>query len=182
MEKPKNSYPYRMLGSKLKQMREKTKESIAEVSGAVEIDIDALQAIETGSERPTEDILLLLISHFSIKEDEASKLWKLAGYDNKKVDDDLAAVDADKSTAMVMPMDLRIVYTDMVHVVANDFGLVMNFMQTSGVGNKPLAIARVGMSREHAQSVLEVLQKTMAEIQPKALPAPKQKDSSTDKA
>ena len=74
-----------------------------------------------------------------------------------------------------MPMDLRVVYTDMVHVAVNDFGLVMNFMQTAGPANKPLAIARVGMSREHAKSVLEVLQRTLAQSEPRQLPAPKTK-------
>lgn len=157
-------------------MRVSRQESLAEVSGAVEIEADALSAIEAGSERPSEDVLALLISHFAVQEDEAASLWKLAGYDLTMDADDTQDRDSGTTSqqVMVLPMDLRIVYTDMVHVVTNEYGLVMNFMQTAGAGNKPLAIARVGMSREHAKSVLEVLQKTLAQSEQKALPAPKQ--------
>lgn len=175
-----------MLGARLKQLREQSKETVAEVSGAVEIDSDVLAGFELGKDRPSEDILLLLISHFSTKDDEAITLWRLAGYDERVLQDRDTIRDYDdaddKQGAMVLPMDLRIVYTDMVHVLVNDFGLVMNFLQTSGVGNKPLAIARVGMSREHAQSVLEVLQKTLAQTEPKALPSPEAQSDTSDNA
>ena len=48
-------------------------------------------------------------------------------------------------------------------------------MQTAGPGSQPTTISRLGMSREHAQSVIELLQKTLAEHtshQAKALPQP----------
>lgn len=174
-------FPYKTLGIRLKGMREKLRESLAEVSGAVEIELDTLTAIEQGKSRPSEDILLLLISHFAIKEDEATKLWELAGYE--KLDSQSASMSADefgaiKNAVMVMPLDVRITYTDMAHVVVNDHGVVMNFMQTSGPGNQPLVVSRLGMSREHALSVIELLQKTLAMQEnktPRALPAPEAK-------
>ena len=55
---------------------------MAEVSGAVEIDEQSLQRIEQGKERPTEDILMLLINHFGMQDDDAANLWQLAGYDD----------------------------------------------------------------------------------------------------
>lgn len=175
----KQDSPYKKLGARLKGAREKLRESLAEVSGAVEIEPEALSAIEQGTNRPSEDILLLLISHFAIKEDEATKLWELAGYEQS--DTGAISMSADalgdiKNAVMVMPLDVRISYTDMAHVVVNDHGVVLNFMQTSGPGNQPLAVARLGMSREHAQSVIELLQKTLAQHDqshtPKALPVP----------
>lgn len=181
MKRDEHGYPYKPLGLKLKRLRIQRQETVAEVSGAVEIDVDMLQDIETGARRPSEDILMLLISHFAPKEDEATTLWELAGYDperNNDMNDDTTV----RQTVMVMPMDVRIVYTDMVHVVVNDFGVVMNFMQGAGPSNQPLAIARVGMSREHAQSVLEVLQKTLADSEPKPLPEPKRTKKQTDDA
>jgi len=165
--------PFANLGSQLKVMREKRQESLAEVSGAVEIDIDSLSRIERGSERPAEDILLLLISHFAIKEDEATKLWELAGYDQSQLPVSHMANDSSGQVAqsvMVMPIDARVVYTDMVHVMANNYGVVMNFMQGTGPGGQPLAVARLGMSKEHAKSVLEVLRRTLVESEQKALP------------
>ena len=168
--------PYKTLGAHLRDMREHLRESLAEVSGAVEIEIDALSGFEQGTDRPSEDILLLLISHFAIKEDEATKLWELAGYDQAETGMINIANDPHgniKNSVVVMPADARIAYTDMAHIMVNDHGVVMNFMQTGGPNNQPLVISRLGMSREHAESILELLQKTLVhqEIEPpKALP------------
>jgi hypothetical protein len=82
---------------------------------------------------------------------------------------------------MVLPGDVRIVYTDMLHVSVNDYGVVMNFLQGSGPKNPPLAIARVGMSREHAKSVLEVLQKTLAQSAPKLISPVRRRGDSDQK-
>lgn len=175
-EKQNRVFPYKPLGNRLKRLREKMQESLAEVSGAVEIDIAQLTEIEKGLERPSEDILLLLISHFSIKDEEATRLWELASYNQQD------AIMPDDSTSrqslMLMPGEPRISYTDMVHVMVNNYGVVMNFMQATGPSNQPLSVARVGMSREHAKSVLELLQRTLAQSEPKTLPAP---DTSSDK-
>lgn len=156
--------PFRSLGGQLKQLREKRQESLAEVSGAVEIDPDTLQAIEQGMERPGEDILLLLISHFGTKDEIATKLWNLAGYDQEELPMQEMANNDNQSVqngVISMAQNAPVVYTDMVHVMVNNYGVVMNFMQTAGSNTEPQAIARVGMSREHAQSVLELLQKTL---------------------
>lgn len=164
MSEKKRESPFHRLGSQLKQTRQKRQETLAEVSGAVEIEVEQLAEYEQGAQRPSEDVLLLLISHFAVKEDHATKLWELAGYDQDEIpsthmmnDDDGQA----KSTVAVMPTDAQIVYTDMVHVMVNNYGVVMNFMQGAGPNNQPLAVARIGMSKEHAKSVLEVLQKTL---------------------
>lgn len=173
MSEANKQLPFQSLGTHLRRIREKRQETLAEVSGAVEIEPDALSAIEKGAERPGEDILLLLISHFATKEDLATKLWELAGYDQ----DELPAKNMANSThphaqnGMLAQGDTRIVYTDMIHVMVNNYGVVMDFMQTAGAGNQPLAISRVGMSKKHAQSVLEILQKTLELHKPKSLPA-----------
>lgn len=179
-------FPYKKLGGRLKGMREHLSESLAEVSGAVEIEVDTLHAIEAGSDRPSEDILLLLISHFAVKEDEATTLWEMAGYD-KSDSDSAAMANTDllaNNTVVMMPVDTRIMYTDMAHVVVNNHGVVLNFLQTSGPNNQPLAVSRLGMSREHALSLLELLQKTLAnsgQNTQQILPAPKQTKDDTAK-
>lgn len=154
--------PYEAFGNKLKQIREQAKESIAEVSGAVEVDTRELVAIEAGENQPSEDIVLLLISHFALKEDEALKMWELAGYDQEKTG--LSSMDSDGSTpqtAYVNSADARILYTDIVHVNANRYGVVINFLQGLGANNQPMAVSRIGMSHEHAKSLLDVLQQTL---------------------
>lgn len=170
--------PFQQLGGKLRTIREQRRESLAEVSGAVEIDTDVLEKIESGEQRPSEDILLLLLSYFDVHDDEATSYWDLAGYSEKSAGpNQQSTFDLNQPVAMLMPMDLRIVYTDMVHVMSNNFGIVMNFMQTAGPNNQPLAVARIGMSREHAQSVVDILTQTLAQANqpPKMLSPDNQK-------
>lgn len=183
MSETNREFPYKPLGSRLKRVREKLQESLAEASGAVEIELDALNRIEQGKERPSEDILLLLISHFALKEDEATNLWDLAEYDKH----DLPVVNMVNdqeggASILAASSDVRINYTDMIHVTLNKYGVVLNFMQSNGPGGQPLIISRVGMSREHANSVLETLQKTLDITVTKALPAPRVKKRSQKKS
>lgn len=161
--------PYRRLGQRLRSIRQSLQETLPEVSGAVELDSDVLASYERGEARPSEDVLDLLISYFDIKDNEADELWELAGYSRGTSVDDMLQL----PTLVMVPMDNRVVYTDTANIAINNFGVVMNFMQ-SGPNNQPVNVARVGMSLEHAKSVLEVLQKTIAQAeatrQPKLLP------------
>ncbi len=148
-----------------------------EVSGAVEIDVEQLSEIESGTKRPSEDILMLLISYFSVAEDEAVRVWEMAGYN--KTDESINSHEQGAQQVLVLPMDVRVVYTDMAHVVSNKFGVTINFLQSDGIGGQPLAVSRVGMSREHAQKLLTILQKTLSEPQQKLLPAPESSDDTS---
>ncbi|MDZ7786490.1 MAG: DUF3467 domain-containing protein [Candidatus Saccharibacteria bacterium] len=180
MERQQEHQPYKRLGKYLKQLRLNLHESLAEVSGAVELDTHHLSEIETGKKRPSEDILLLLISHFNVKEDEAVRLWELADFDKSQIPGNEQATNSPKAkeTAFVAPEELRISYTDMVHVSVNNYGVVMNFMQGNGVEGQPMIVSRVGMSKEHAKSMIELLRKTIDLNEQKQLPSP---DSKQDK-
>ncbi|HKR81499.1 MAG TPA: helix-turn-helix domain-containing protein [Candidatus Saccharimonadales bacterium] len=173
MSEESKQQPFRSLGIRLKTIRQKLQESVAEVSGAIEIDEAKLQRIEQGQERPSEDILLLLISHFGMHEDEAANLWLLAGYDRPEGhnrDDDASG----RPTIMLMGIDPRVIYSDSVHISVNPSGVVMGFSQSGGPANQPLAIARIGMSRDQAKDVLRVLQEALHQYEhppkPKSLP------------
>lgn len=172
--------PYIKLGERLHEIRRGLKESLGEVSGAVELDKDIIDSYEKGETRPSEDVLNLLISHFDIKDEDADELWELAGYVESSeqphgMPSDLTQV----PTVVVVPMDTKIVYTDKVNVTANDHGLVMNFVQDSPTGQS-VPVSRVGMSIEHAKKVIEVMAKTINQAEshgkPKQLPD-KSKDS-----
>lgn len=169
--------PFSPFGLALKQLREKNSKSQAEVSGAVEIDQDRLVSYESGEARPTEDVLFLLIRHFNLKDNEANELWRLAGYINHGTDhaqyfvnDEMGGA-KESRTVMVSQEDARIVYTDMIQVMVNNYGVILNFMQGAGVSNQPLAVSRVGMSKEHARSILEVLKKTLEQVDDSSLVA-----------
>jgi len=155
--------PFAALGRKLKLLRNNVGESLAEVAGAVEIETHELASFELGAKRPSEEVLLLLISHFEATEEQALKLWEAAGYDLTDVPETPAAKDSHPE---------KVLFTDVVDIVVNNYGVVMNFGQSAGAGKSAHQVARVGMSREHAKSVLKILQVTLAQTEPKASQVP----------
>lgn len=181
MAEKSQELPFKNLGQQLKDMRQKLHESVSDVSGAVEIDEAALARFEKGSERPSEDILHLLISHFGVQDDDANKLWHLAGYEpphthshNHSHDDD-DDFSGNRAGVLVMAIDPRIIYSDTMHVNAGPNGVVLSFAQNAGSG-QPLTTARVGMSREQARSVIRTLQAALDKSEPRQLPQNIQKN------
>lgn len=163
--------PYKNFGDRLKRLREGRRESVAEVSGAVEIPEVELQKFEAGVARPTEDILMLLFSHFNLDDAPADELWKLAGYEDRTSSDDDQDVPphiVSPHQAMMVMMDPRIMYSDGVEAVAGNRGVVLTFSQMNNVmgqnQSQPLVISRIGMSREQAQQVMGVLHQVLYDL------------------
>jgi transcriptional regulator with XRE-family HTH domain len=157
--------PFRTLGRQLKALRNRANESIAEASGAVEIEAETLASYELGQSRPSEDVLLLLISHFGAKDDEAVRLWEIAGYGMDKIPVIHNANEELPLAQSPHTAEPRILFTDIVDVTVNNYGVVMNFMQGASPNAKPVSVSRVGMSREHAKSVLEILKLTIEQTE-----------------
>ncbi len=153
--------PFGLLGARLKHFRETRQESVAEVSGAVEIDADVLERIERGEECPSEDILALLINHFDLHEREAVQLYEWAGlaHGDALRSDTLQDL-ASRATLVLVALDARAAYADGASVTANQSGVILSFMQ-SGPHGQQLPIARVGMSYEQATQVVSALQRAI---------------------
>lgn len=156
--------PYSTLGSHLKYVREQSRQSLVEVSGAVEIDEQRLARIEAGIERPAEDILLLLISHFGVADREAVQLWELANYDSDLPDQiKPEALDQQlmsKNVVMLVGFDTRTIYSDGMDVIWNKAGMTLNFTQATG-SDQNLSVAKIGMSHEQAVQVMNTLQRAI---------------------
>ncbi len=161
MDKPGANF--KPLGKKLKELRASANESLAEASGAVEIDVRELASFELGQARPSEDVLLLLLSHFGVKDDQAVTLWEVAGYSMAKIP--AVHMMSDSTSSPVAPAEGHVLFTDIVDVMVNNYGVVMNFMQNSGIASQPQTVAKIGMSREHAKSVLQILQATLTQTE-----------------
>jgi DNA-binding XRE family transcriptional regulator len=185
-EQDSSKQPYRTLGSHLRSARQKMQESTAEVSGAVEIDVDTLQRIEQGKELPSEDILMLLINHFGLCDDEAVNLWELAGYDQHDIfcdefDNAKHARDDHqrmaKQPVVLLALDSRVVYSNGAEVVTDKNGMILSFTQFIDASQGPVPVARVGMSYDQATQLLDTLQRAMLHAKyassPKCLPAPR---------
>ncbi len=171
--------PFISLGKHLKYVREQSQQSLAEVSGAVEIDERHLERIEAGQERPAEDVLLLLISYLGVHDQEAVQLWELADYDSdipEQIKLDGLAQASGKSVIMLLAMDVRTMYSDGLDVAGNQAGFVLNFTQTAGQ-SRTTPVASIGMSYEQAENVLRTLQQAMLRSKylpnQKLLPPPK---------
>ena len=152
--------PFTTLGKHLKYIREQSEQSLAEVSGAVEIEEQRLARIEAGEERPAEDILLLLISHFSVAERDALQLWELADYTGEvpeQLKPEIELPAGSKSVVMLLSPDTRTMYSDGAEIAVTPAGVTLNFTQDNAKG-QAAPIARVGMSLEQAEQVLRSLQ------------------------
>lgn len=178
----KNSPPYKVLGTRLKYLRERSRESLAEVSGAVEIDPDKLERIEEGVERPSEEILMLLMSHFNMQDTEAVQVWELAGYDRRLGPEPANGPEelfSGKPVVMLLAVDVRTQYTDGVEIYADNAGVTMTFTQQGGQPN-PQPVSKVGMSLAQAEAVSNALQQALLRVKyyrAKGLPAPKRNDN-----
>ncbi|MGH7240869.1 MAG: hypothetical protein ACREGB_01075 [Candidatus Saccharimonadales bacterium] len=154
---------YGLLGKHLKYVREQHQQSLAEVSGAVEVEEQVLERIEAGLERPEEDTLLLLISHFGVQTYEALGLWQLGQYDGEvpeQLQPDIDAFNGSKPVVLMLAFDGRASYSDGIVIDQTKAGLTLNFTQ-AGQQSQPQTVARVGMSYEQAAEVLQALQRSL---------------------
>jgi transcriptional regulator with XRE-family HTH domain len=182
--------PFADLGKHLKNVREQSKRSLAEVSGALEIDEHALHEIEIGQERPDEEVMLLLISYFNVQDQEALHLWELADYDSDLSDhlqfsgpgDEPETNTQAKPIIMMLALDVRTLYSDGIEISQNKAGLTMNFTQANSQGSghsAAVSVARVGLSYNQAEEVLRSLERAL--LQAKYVPNTKLLPPSTHK-
>jgi len=157
--------PYEALGARLKFLRKQWQQSISDVSGTLEIDENTLRAIEAGKTIPTDNILDMFISHFLLTEDQAEELREMASQYTEQTSEGLMNGIEDmlmKQIVMYMPNDTRIAYTDQMQATVNKNGVVLQFMQSNvAPGQQHIIVNRVGMSREHAEKMIEVLRNTL---------------------
>ncbi len=162
----KSEGPYAALGAKIKHFRQQWHQSLDEVSGTLEIDVKILREIESGKTLPHEDLLNMLINHFLLTDDQADELRQLASLQTDQIADGMLNGLEEmimKQIVMYLPVDSKIVYTDSMNATVNKHGVVLQFFQNAGPDKKPVSISQVGMSRDHAEKVIEVLKKTLQE-------------------
>jgi hypothetical protein len=164
MSKNQNT-PYKALGARLKYLREQWKQSIKEVSGTLEIDEPTLREIEAGKIMPTDSMLDMFINHFLLTEDQADELRGLAQQNDPQTLDSVASNFEDlimKQVVLLSPSE-RTIYTDSMQATVNKSGVVLQFMQASPNQTNPqqITVSRIGMSREHAEKMIQVLRTTL---------------------
>ena len=184
MTEPRKDQPYSELGNFIKSHRQKFNESLQDVSSAIEIEPADLEKIELGQDRPSEDILILLINHFNLKDNEALSLWKMANYDDLSLLENMPYTTSQPKTdfvsgtniVMLMPVDARAIYSDHFEVVVGQSGLVLNFNQAVP-NNQTIPVSKVGVSLDQAANILKALQSALLSVkynaEPKKINPPK---------
>lgn len=155
-----NGDRYGALGARLKFLREQWQQSVSDVCNTLEIDEKTLHAFESGTAAPSSEILDMLISHFLLTDEQAQELRDLAGDDSAGPSANIVEDMLNKQLVMFLPIDTRVVYTDSMQATVTDSGVILQFMQQAG-GGQSIPISKVGMSREHAERVLKVLEDTL---------------------
>lgn len=172
-------HPYRAFGAKIKHLRQQWKQSVSDVSGTLEIDEIFLKDIESGKILPSENQLDMIINHFLLTSEQADELRNLAHMQTDQMAENLIGGVEDmlmKQLVMYMPIDQKVIYTDGMNVTVNRHGVVLQFTQNTSAGSKGKSnvVCQVGMSREHAEKVVEVLKRTLSDHdknqKPKYLP------------
>jgi hypothetical protein len=59
--------------------------------------------------------------------------------------------------------NIPVMYSDSVFVTAGKFGVVFDFAQSVGSTNQQNVVTRIGMSKEHALALLNILEKKVKE-------------------
>jgi transcriptional regulator with XRE-family HTH domain len=178
--------PYKLLGQKIKSLRKSFDESIKDVSSAVEIDPSELLKIESGLIRPSEEVLIQIISHFNLSDNEALSFWQLANYDNQpamlnnitsNLFSKLMNDNQVSNLIMLFPVEQRPFYSDHLEIILGESGLVINFNQK--INNQVIPISKIGMSLEQAKVLYQTLESALLQSKynsgPKKLNSPKNK-------
>lgn len=173
-------------GKLIKQIREKSGENITSASKTIGVDRSYLSKIESGNEKTSLPVFNRLISHYSISKEVTLLLASLIGYeggqgvvmfdnsqrevknkmDEKKVNIKDEFKDQQQGVNVNLSVDrVPILYTDSVFISSNNYGIVMNVAQSVDNKNQQI-VARVGMSRDHAKALAEVLAKHLAMTMP----------------
>lgn len=169
-------------GSELKKYRIRMGESITQVSKSIGIDRSYLSKIENEHEIPPARLLNLLFSHYSITKDEALRLTSILNFTGSRIGglvmfhDFFGGKEANEKMEKRQPKvnpqlpnvqlglaadKTPILYTDSVFINSNQYGIVFNVAQSIDNQNQQI-VARIGMSRDHAAALAEVLAKHLA--------------------
>lgn len=173
-----NMKRYEQLGQTLQTLRKDQGTTLAQVANSVGIDNTHLSKLENGHERPSEEVFLKLIGHFSISRDQAVKLWHQAGYADAglvlnekgerssetmgKVEDNTPKQVDNIAGAVNMNVNINrekvpILFADAVYVLSNETGLVLDFAQGIGPTPQQHVVCSVGMSKEQAKRVIQAM-------------------------
>lgn len=136
----------KMIGQVLKNQRVKKHQTLAEVSGAAEIEIETLSKIEAGNLLPDEELLITLISYLKIPDDAAQDIFIIAGYFEEETD------------RLAQP-GMPAIYADSTNVINSRDGVIIDFSQPSIDGQ--MNTFRFGLNQNVASELTKQLMQSL---------------------
>ncbi|MDQ3159378.1 MAG: hypothetical protein M3P98_04580 [bacterium] len=133
----------KIVGDYLKDRRESKNQTLAEVSGAAELEIDQLILIEAGLKLPEEEVLVTLISFLQIPDDDAKDIFTKAGYFDEQTQTTISAT--------------PVLYCDELEVQKSKDGVVIDFKQPNHEGGSNSF--RFGLSESITYELIKQLMK-----------------------
>ena len=64
-----------------------------------------------------------------------------------------------------IPEGTNVLYCDSAFITASNFGIVFDFAQSMASTNTQTVVSRIGMSKNHAEAMLKVLEQKIVEMQ-----------------
>lgn len=153
------------LGLEIRRLREKAGLSLVEAAKAIGITRSHLNKIELDQSRPSQKKLKLILDYFGVDPSGSEILKQLASRRANKVTtketqmNNKVDANSQKATTSVAidPNAKPVLYSESVFIQSSDFGLTMDFAQRVGLSDQQFVVARIGMSFEHANKMIEVI-------------------------
>ncbi len=151
-------------GQKLKTYRQQAGMQLEDMAAAIESDPTTVAKMESGEQEVDEEVLTLLTSLFKLDEEQSLELWQMALSEDQIIklegSENMQDDNKEQEIKVNLPADVKVLYTDMIQIQTSPYGITLHFMQ-SAPGNNAQVVSRVGMSREHAQSLVDMLAKNI---------------------
>lgn len=172
-----------LFGKKIKNIRHQKGKNLLEVANAIGVDKSFLSKLENGIRRPSPSVLNSLLNYYKLDISTFNELYELSGLPsisshnvgiehnlNTKGKEVYKNMNQEMSSNQTgpqinVPNNLPILYSDSVWVTASPFGLVFDYGQRVGPTNQVNVVARVGLSKEHAEALLRVLVGKLKDMQ-----------------
>lgn len=152
------------LAKQIRQLRLSSDLTLEQLAEKVNVHWTFLSKIEKGTRKPNVKLIKSLAKVFSLDEQEYQTLIHQLSQDlrkgvNYKMEDENAANQNQKVLNLNVPQSLAVLYSDSAVVNSNAHGIVLSFAQILGNTNTHNVVARVGISLQHAKSLLKALSK-----------------------
>lgn len=157
------------VGKKIREFRMRNNDTLVELAKFLNMDVGNLSKVETGKRGLPPETLNKIADKYKLSPDDRTQLFVASGYsrggegvyknmnqeENRQV----------KTQNFNVPNNLPVLFSDSIGLTSSKFGLVFDFGQRVGPTDQVNIVARIGLSKEHAEALIQVLAGKIKEMQ-----------------